>query len=147
MRDHPVDPDAAAGALEPMSVDECFMKLDHYQRGVGRIATAAGRPVIMPVNYVMDGEDVIIRTAAGTKLNAAVEGQRVAFEIDSIPSPDHTTDEHGEAWSVLVRGIAARVADPDEITRLNLQRLQPSAGGAKPHYIRITTEQISGRRF
>lgn len=141
--------DRETGNLKPLTADECFMLLHEHQRGVGRIALASGRPVILPVNYLLDGEDVVFRTAAGSKLTAAVHGQRVAFEIDSVPSPTATMDDTGavHGWSVLVRGMATRVSDPDEITRLGLMRLQPSAGGVKPHFVRIVTEQISGRRF
>jgi hypothetical protein len=39
-------------------------------------------PVILPVNYVVDGDAPVFRTDPGTKLDAAAEGAAVAFEGD-----------------------------------------------------------------
>ena len=137
-------PIVSTDPLSVMTAAECFMLLHDNQRGIGRIAIANPRPTILPVNYLLDGEDIIFRTAAGTKLSAAVDGRRVAFEVDAF---GHPLDDTADAWSVLVRGMATRVSDPDEITRLGLARLTPAAGGVRPHYVRIVTEQISGRRL
>jgi nitroimidazol reductase NimA-like FMN-containing flavoprotein (pyridoxamine 5'-phosphate oxidase superfamily) len=52
---------------------------------VGRIAfTERGLPAIQPVNFSMDGSNVIIRTSSGGKLAAAVTGAMVAFETDEV---------------------------------------------------------------
>ena len=72
---------------------------------VGRLAVSiADRPEIFPVNYVVDHGTVVFRTAEGTKLAGAVQGDAVAFEADGY-EPDT-----GEAWSVVVKGHAEEIA-------------------------------------
>ena len=59
-------------------------------------------PVILPVNDFVFDHGVLFRTAAGTKLDAAVRGIVVAFEADAY-------DPGGRAgWSVLLVRKAAR---------------------------------------
>src|SRR5262249_23502314 len=53
--------------------------------GVGRVAVSVGAlPAVLPVNYARRGRDVYFRTAAGTKLAAAVQNAVVAFEVDHV---------------------------------------------------------------
>jgi uncharacterized protein len=52
---------------------------------IGRLAVVApgGSPMVFPVNYVLDGEAIVFRTAPGTKLDAGSGGQ-ACFEIDQF---------------------------------------------------------------
>ena len=94
---------ATLGSLEEMSEAECLALLAGH--GVGRLAvTADGQPLVFPVNYILDGRTVAIRTDSGTKLDRARLG-RVAFEIDSIDPI------HREGWSVLVKGVGRDITD------------------------------------
>ena len=53
---------------------------------------------ITPINYVVDKDTLLFRTAEGSKLLGVVMDEDVAFEIDG---------ENGHiAWSVIVRGTA-----------------------------------------
>ena len=72
---------------------------------------------ITPVNYAVDGETLLFRTAEGSKLLGVVMGSDVAFEID----------HYGEdtARSVVIRG-RARLLPEDAHT---LQRLLPVSRG------------------
>lgn len=109
---------------------------------LGRIAVVeSGRPLIFPVNYVLDGTDVVFRTDSGSKLYAAALGEQVAFEVDGINPADRT------GWSVLIRGAAEYVTDPGRLNKLRSLPLVPWAPGAKPHYVRINSGQVSGRRI
>lgn len=65
----------------------------------------------------------------------------MAFEVDEVD------DAWEEGWSVLIRGSAVEVTDPDELTRLQRLPLRPWAGGDKPAHIRIVPAAISGRRI
>src|ERR1043165_8179982 len=86
--------------------DACFALL--VTETVGRLAVVIGdRPEIYPVNFVLDRGGIVIRTAAGTKLAAAVAGKGVAFEVDG------TVDD--EAWSVIVKGAATEIEDMYEV--------------------------------
>lgn len=53
---------------------------------VGRVAWARhdGRVLILPVNFVVDDEAVIIKTAAGSKVTAVEEGRPLSFEADDL---------------------------------------------------------------
>ena len=110
---------------------------------VGRVGTSIGAlPVILPVNYVVFDHGVLFRTAAGTKLDAAVRGIVVAFEADAY-------DPDGRAgWSVLLVGKASEVSDPVKLERAEAVATSPwpDAEG-ELHYVHIKAERISGRRF
>ena len=98
-------------------------------------------PIVVPVNYVLDRHELVIRTDEGAKLRAASCGVKVAFEIDG-------TDAAGRGgWSVLVRGEAVTVTDPAELGRLRDLPLRPLAPGRKGHYIRVMPAVLTGRRI
>ncbi|KOG37099.1 helix-turn-helix domain-containing protein [Streptomyces resistomycificus] len=123
-----------------LSTYECRALLSTH--GVGRLAlsTAEG-PVIVPVNYsVVDGA-VVFRTAAGATPALAV-GCRVAFEADRID------EVFSRGWSVLVRGDARSVTDPEEARRLDRRAYStPWAGGRRDLWVRLDPIAISGRRI
>ena len=84
---------------------------------------------------------VVLRTDDGTKLDAAIRGSRVAFEIDGTDAAART------GWSVVVRGEAVEVTDPAELARLRKLPLHPWAPGGKAHYVRILPAALTGRRI
>jgi len=130
----------ASGSLQVLGVEECLALLE--SRHLGRVAFLdRDGPVILPVNYLLLAGSVMLRTDRGGKLDAALRGDRVAFEVDGIDTSDHT------GWSVLVRGRAEVVTDQVELAHLESQPLIAWAQGSKPHYIRIDTSEISGRRI
>jgi pyridoxamine 5'-phosphate oxidase-like protein len=84
---------------QELTKSECFALLARAH--LGRVAAVDDRgPVVFPVNFVFDRHTVVLRTDEGTKLDAAVKGSRVAFEIDGADPATRT------GWSVLVRGEA-----------------------------------------
>lgn len=98
-------------------------------------------PVIFPVNYATQGDDVFFRTDPGTKLLAADEGRSACFEIDDVD------EKRRFGWNVLVRGRLSRVQEPDELQRLEEALMEPFPGGSRPHVVRLTPESVSGRRI
>lgn len=123
-----------------LSDDECQALLGGSH--LGRVALVeGGRPLILPVTYVLDDGAVVFRTDQGSKLDAAVRGAPVAFEVDGVNSERRT------GWSVLIRGRAEHVTDPTDLDRLRRLPLVPWAPGAKPHYIRVRPEEVTGRRI
>lgn len=107
----------------------------------GRLAVIVDdRPQIFPVNHAVYHGSVIFRTSVGTKLHAAI-GQPVAYEIDGYDTETH------EAWSVLVSGQAHEVAQLHEVLEALELPVFPWEDGAKPHFVRIDPESITGRRF
>lgn len=107
-----------------LTKSECFALLAGQR--LGRVVLVDDRgPAAFPVNFVIDRHTVLFRTDEGTKLKIAGIGGRVAFEIDA-------TDQDTRAgWSVLVRGEAVEVTDPDELTRVRKLALVPWAPGRR----------------
>lgn len=119
---------------------ECWSLLESAT--VGRLAIAiAGKPDIFPINYVVDGNCLIFRTGAGTKFAAAALLHDVAFEIDGYEPLQRT------AWSVVVKGRAHEVGRMDERFAAEDLPLFPWAKHPKPNFVRITPDEITGRRF
>ncbi|MFD0274209.1 pyridoxamine 5'-phosphate oxidase family protein [Kitasatospora sp. NPDC127111] len=110
--------------------------------GIGRVAVSTEEgPVVLPANFrVLDGT-VIYRTAAEGTL-AAASGGRVAFEADHIDEALRT------GWSVLVKGIATVLDEPEAIEHLTRRGSpDPWAGGARDVWVRIKPSSITGRRI
>src|SRR6266566_6626414 len=93
-----------------LSDDECHALLGGSH--LGRVALVeGGRPLILPVNYVLDDAAVVFRTDQGSKLDAAVRGAPVAFEVDGVDTGRRT------GWSVVIRGRAEHIKDPTDLER------------------------------
>ena len=91
---------------------------------------------------MLDGDAVVFRTAAGTKLDRATRGP-VVFEVDHI---DRATRS---GWSVIVHGLAQEVTSFDRVEfreRVAALPVDPWAQGEKPHLVRIAPGSITGRR-
>jgi len=127
--------------LQKLTRDEC-VELLRSQLRLGRIGyVVEGVPVILPVNFVVDGESVVFVTARGSKLSWLSTHSRVAFEVD-LGRP---LDESG--WSVLIHGTAHEVTDPVELEALRQGPLHSWAVSPDEHWVRISLDQISGRRL
>jgi nitroimidazol reductase NimA-like FMN-containing flavoprotein (pyridoxamine 5'-phosphate oxidase superfamily) len=127
------------GMIE-LSTSECWQLL--RQSEVGRLAISiSDHPDIFPVNYVVDGESVVFRTAAGTKLAAAVLGNAVAFEIDGYEPFS------GNAWSVVLKGTAREIEHMMEYFEAEELPLFPWNAAPKPNIVRIEPVEVTGRRF
>jgi nitroimidazol reductase NimA-like FMN-containing flavoprotein (pyridoxamine 5'-phosphate oxidase superfamily) len=111
---------------------------------VGRLAFAGddGYPVVLPVNYRLDGALIVFRTAEGMKLES-VPLRRVAFEVDRLDPSMRT------GWSVLVRGHAMEVTSAlgEPYESLRSAPLAPWAPGPKEHWVAVEIESITGRQI
>ncbi|ATA29264.1 hypothetical protein MLM_3210 [Mycobacterium lepraemurium] len=129
------------GSDEPVRVlseDENWKLLDSV--ALGRLVTNfAGEAEIFPVNFVVQDRTVLFRTAEGTKLFSAVANHAVVFEVD-----DHNLVE---GWSVIVRGRARLLKTDTDIQRAERAQRLPWTATLKPHYVRITPTEATGRRF
>lgn len=135
----PTQPTDHAG-LEILSFDRCLQLLATVP--VGRISFFAdGEIVVLPVNFVMDRQAPVFRTARGSKLSAA-EGQNVvAFEADEYDPQAHT------GWSVLVNGRAHAVYEDAEIERLSQLGVSSWIDAEdRSFWIRIQPSSITGRQ-
>jgi nitroimidazol reductase NimA-like FMN-containing flavoprotein (pyridoxamine 5'-phosphate oxidase superfamily) len=129
-----------ARELERLTEDECRALLRSAR--LGRVAVRIGEsPAILPVNYAMLDDDVVFRTAPGSKLSASLMGIRMAFEVD------HVDEATGAAWSVLVVGYAEEIRDETTRARVDGLDLESWSPSDLPFIVRIDTRAISGRRI
>jgi uncharacterized protein len=85
--------------VKTLTVPECRELLTRHHFGRFGFVDAVGvLPSIVPVNYLLDNDRIVIRTDAGSKLAAALRGAPVAFEVDGVDQ------DHQVGWSVVVRG-------------------------------------------
>jgi nitroimidazol reductase NimA-like FMN-containing flavoprotein (pyridoxamine 5'-phosphate oxidase superfamily) len=111
-------------------------------RTVGRLAVSIRElPDIFPLNYVVDHDSIVFRTAEGTKLAAAVLGRGVAFEVDGVD------DDAGEAWSVVVKGQAVEIERMQDLLDALDLPLFPWQAAPKHRFVRIEPLEVTGRRF
>ena len=134
MDTHHLDHDL--GSLDDLTPEACLALVGTMS--IGRVAVAAdgGAPLVVPVNYVLDGEVVVFRTAPGTKVLEFL-GAPMSFQVDLF-DPSHRS-----GWSVLIRGRAAEAADR-EVRHLTIE---PWAPGDRSQWIRVLPNEITGRRI
>ena len=137
----PPPADVAAGSkLTVLTPKESWALL--RQTALGRLAFVMdGWPLVMPVNYLVDGVDVVIRSDPGRKLTAARQQVQATLQVDSVDRV------HRSGWSVLVFGIATAVDDSEEIARLDGLGLRSWAASERASWIRLRPVQITGRRL
>lgn len=128
--------DPTASALERISRDECMELVKSLSIGRVAVAVPDQAPLVVPVNYVLDGEVVVFRSDLGTKLSA-VHHQPISFQVDFV-DPFHRT-----GWSVLIQGDAYE-ATAWEVGHLDIR---PWAGGDKQHWVRLVPKVVTGRRI
>lgn len=109
-----------------------------------------GAPYVVPVNYLFDGEHVLVHSLPGRKISAMRENPRVCLQVDEI-------DDELSWKSVMAFGHYEEITDADErsyaMNRLlsNFPRLTPvesvmadDAGTPAPIVFRIRLDKLSG---
>jgi nitroimidazol reductase NimA-like FMN-containing flavoprotein (pyridoxamine 5'-phosphate oxidase superfamily) len=128
--------------LDSMPHAECVARL--RSRSVGRLGLLAEHyPLILPVNYSLDRDVVVVRTRPGTPI-ALADHRNVTFQIDDFDPATRT------GWSVLVRGQAEVLTgahSPQIRRRTHDSGVQPWPAGAHDDWMRIIPHGISGRRI
>ncbi|WP_405593605.1 pyridoxamine 5'-phosphate oxidase family protein [Streptomyces sp. NBC_01092] len=110
---------------------------------LGRIVfTRHALPTVRPVNHVLDGGDIVIRTHEGAALTSHAQrgghpGVVVAYEADAIDPRTHL------GWSVVVTGYARLVTDPDDLARCRTL-VQPWVDQAMDQAVRIRPDLVTG---
>ncbi|CAN5898794.1 hypothetical protein BH20ACT6_BH20ACT6_07490 [soil metagenome] len=106
---------------------------DLFGIGPGTAARAPGR--------TGTGCSASTSTARSTALAAGTDDRTVAFEADEID------DLMESGWSVQVVGRARHVYEQAEVADVFERLSDPWAPGTRPLVVRITAEEITGRRF
>jgi nitroimidazol reductase NimA-like FMN-containing flavoprotein (pyridoxamine 5'-phosphate oxidase superfamily) len=126
--------------LEDLSTSTCWALLRDVP--IGRIALPGDGDVeVFPVNFVVDGGTIVLRTAAGTKLSLIAAGSRATFEVDEVDVVEQT------AWSVVLKGMVQVVIGHDAVIETFEMEVQTWQAGQKPTYVRLVPDSVSGRRF
>lgn len=97
--------------------------------------------MILPVNFVVDGDTVVFSTSEGDKLEAVRQNRAITFEVDDVEQALHT------GWSVLVVGRAEVITDPAQVHRIDQLHLAPWVSLPDRVFVRVTAAEISGRRL
>lgn len=130
--------------MQPLARDEALALL--ARAGFGRIVFSHhALPAIRPVNHILDGGSIVVRTHEGAALNALVRGAGdqgvvVAYEADEIDPVTRT------GWSVIATGYATAVTDPAELDRYRVL-LRPWVGGRRDHAIRVRPVEVTAYRL
>ena len=134
--------DRNPAAVEILDADECWALLRSIR--VGRLAMCAdGRPLIFPVNYVVDGRSIVFRTAPGTKLAAAPRSRRRLRDRRLRRShPGGVERDRQRPRDRDHRARRGRIVGDS----LGLP-LFPWDVVPKSHFLRIAADEASGRRF
>ena len=110
---------------------------------LGRVVfTMQAMPAIRPVNHLIDGRTIVIRSHLGSAItgHASSDGAVVCYEADDIDPERHT------GWSVIATGIARLVTDPGAVARYQ-QSLEPWVARPMDQVIAITPETVTGIRL
>lgn len=133
----PWDDDEQDSPTTPLSEAESWDFLGQHE--FGRLAFhLVGEVHITPINYCVDGQNLVFRTAQGSKLLAMYMNDDVAFETDQVRGL--------EAISVIVRG-RARILEGSQARRAEELPLRPWVGTAKHIVVSIEVSEITGIQF
>jgi hypothetical protein len=107
---------------------------------IGRVVfTQAAMPAAHPVNFLLDGEEIVFRTGAGGVLLAALNGVVVGFQADDV-DPGAAT-----GWSVLAVGQAYEITAPRRLDGLEGRLPTPWAPGRTGYTLCIPAQRLTGR--
>jgi uncharacterized protein len=135
---------------QPADESETMLEeIDHAGAGMlmaatqfGRIAVVeSGRPIIVVLNHLVLGGDVVFRVAEDSRLARLTDGQTVSasYEVDSAFPVGHS------GWSVIATGQLGREADHLTVTAARTQ-IAAWAGGKRETVLRLRVDQLTGRR-
>ena len=126
---------------EELERSECLELLANGN--YGRLGVMVdGYPVVLPMQYALDGERVVLRTNPGSKFSQAPLAN-VSFEID------HVDLERETGWSVLVQGVAEDITNAIDTLSVQARELTVDTWAQSPAdcWLAIVARKITGRRI
>jgi nitroimidazol reductase NimA-like FMN-containing flavoprotein (pyridoxamine 5'-phosphate oxidase superfamily) len=128
-----------ADTVEELGRDECLTRMATQR--LGRLGVVVdGVPLVLPMQFVMDGETVVLQTNPGAKtLNVPLHS--VSFEVD------HVDWEQGVGWSVLLQGYGAEITTALDERSESLRSLTVHSWAPPPadRWLEIFPRKITGR--
>jgi hypothetical protein len=110
---------------------------------VGRVAACTPHgPHIIPVNYSVVDDAIVLRTTPYSLLGSQVRGTVLALEVDQFDYDYH------RGWSVVARGRSEVVVDPQELDHIR-ETWNPTtwAAGGRTLYLRLRWTELTGRQL
>jgi nitroimidazol reductase NimA-like FMN-containing flavoprotein (pyridoxamine 5'-phosphate oxidase superfamily) len=129
------------GTIEELGRDECLTRMATQR--LGRLGVVVdGIPLVLPMQFVMDGETVVFQTNQGAKVFHAPLNP-VSFEVD------HVDWEQGVGWSVLVQGFGADITSAIDERSEELRSLSVHSWAPPPadRWLKIIPRKITGRQI
>ena len=118
-----------------LAPDECLRLLAGTR--LGRVAISVNAlPVILPVRFAVDHDEIFFRAPPGGVLAEATRQAVVAFQADG-------SEPGGGSWSVLATGLARHLGDDDAHAPSSL----PPWSSETDVFIALTPQLLSGRRL
>jgi hypothetical protein len=129
-----------------LTESECWQLLASVS--IGRVVfTQRAMPAIRPVNHLVDGRMIIIRTHLGAAIASRAtdgrpepRGSVVCYEADDLDPARRT------GWSVIVTGMARLVTDPAEADRY-AAAVEPWIAGDLNQVVAIEPQFVTGIRL
>lgn len=143
-------PDIRPRQAVDLTEGECWSLL--ASASIGRIVfTHRAMPAVRPVNHVVDGRKIVIRTHLGAAIASRAAGRSpaspdgppgsvVCYEADALDPVRHT------GWSVIATGLARLVTDPADIARYSAA-VEPWIGRELNQVVTIEPRFLSGLRL
>jgi hypothetical protein len=124
-----------------LSTEECQELLSAGLVGRVAVSTPVG-PHIVPVNYAVVDDTVVIRTSPYGILGSHARGSIVAVEVDQFDYPRQ------RGWSVVARGRAEAVTGAEELDHIrSVWDPHAWASGQRNLYLRVRWSELTGRRL
>jgi nitroimidazol reductase NimA-like FMN-containing flavoprotein (pyridoxamine 5'-phosphate oxidase superfamily) len=127
-------------ALRELSTEECERLLRAGM--IGRVAiTAPSGPHLVPVNYSVVGDTVVLATTPYSVLGTHGPQAQAVFEIDDVDYERHS------GWSVTASGRLRVEQDPEELALIHAQwEPRPWPEGSRSLVLRLDLRAVTGRR-
>lgn len=131
---------SVAPSFDLVTREHCLHLLDATT--VGRIAfVGSAGVVLLPVNYRVIGESVVLRVSTSGAL-----GQLVDLVDEAVFEVDYHSSTSRAGWSVIVRGQVSVVPDAHPLPAEELARLVPWAACSGPTTVlTLPTRRLTGR--
>lgn len=127
-------------ALSTITTRECVDLL--RESSIGRLGvTDRAMPMILPVNFRVFNDWVVVRTYPAGTMAEAARNSVVAFEVDRVDAGERS------GWSVVVVGHASLITGGATFASLSALDLPVWAPDDEDGYLVIKMERVSGRRL
>src|SRR5262245_34817343 len=124
-----------------LAESECRDLLSAGVVGRAAVCTPIG-PHIIPVNYALVDDAIVLRTSPYSILGSHARGSIVAIELH------HFDYERHRGWSVVARGRAEPVTRAAELDHIkSVWTADTWASGLRNLYLRVRLTELSGRRL